>query len=165
VSRAYSDVWSENYAKSFSADTWTRDLVGLGQLEHIEPQWTAATPLRGAVERRQALLEVDVLVAMTLGITADELCTIYRTQFPVLYGYDTSRDLYDASGRVVPNLVVVAWRRAGGNDGHVESDILRLAHPGSGIEYEYRLPFAHLDREVDFRLAFAEFGRRFGVTP
>ena len=46
-----------------------------------------------------------------LGLTADELCTIYRTQFPVLYGYDRNRDHYDANGRLVPNSVLTIWRQ------------------------------------------------------
>ena len=37
-----------------------------------------------------------------LGVTADQLCTIYRTQFAVLYGYDHKDYVYDANGRLVP---------------------------------------------------------------
>ena len=37
-----------------------------------------------------------------LKVTADQLCTIYRTQFAVLYGYDHKESFYDANGRLVP---------------------------------------------------------------
>ena len=61
-----------------TAPTWARS----------REEWTANTPLRIAEDRRQALVEIDALVALMLGVTADQLCTIYRTQFAVLYGYD-----------------------------------------------------------------------------
>ena len=46
-----------------------------------------------------------------LGLTAEELCTIYRTQFAVLYGYDHNVYYYDANGRLVPNSVLTVWRK------------------------------------------------------
>ncbi len=48
-----------------------------------------------------------------MGLTADELCTIYRTQFPVLYGYDRNKYVYDTNGREVPTPVLQLWRRKG----------------------------------------------------
>ena len=61
--------------------------------------WTWDTPLRTDYERRQALVEIDVLSAMALGMTLDQLRTIYRLQFPVLQQYE-SDTWYDDKGRI-----------------------------------------------------------------
>ena len=104
--------------------------------------------------RRQAQVEIDAIVALSLGITADELCTIYRTQFAVLYGYDRNVHFYDANGRLVPERgaegVAAEGRRhlAGGAYG----DERRPATPTST-----QLPFVTLDREADMRQAYAHF--------
>ena len=123
--------------------------------ELMGTEWTPDSPLRNAQERRQALVEIDALVALDLGITADELCTLYRTQFPVLYGYDTKRDHYDANGRLVPKDVMDVWKKKKG-EGLTEAE-LTWTHPQSGAEYLYVLPFRLLDREDDMREAYARF--------
>ena len=86
-------------------------------------------------------------------LTADELCTIYRTQFPVLYGYDRNVYFYDANGRLVPNSVLTVWRKKG--DAISEEE--RTATNPSGNTYVYELPFVTLDREADMRQAYAHF--------
>ena len=63
------------------------------------------TPLRNAKERWHAQNEIDAIVALSLGVSAEELCMIYRTQFPVMRRYD-EEDLYDANGRKVAKDVV-----------------------------------------------------------
>jgi hypothetical protein len=119
-------------------------------------EWTAATPLRVAEDRRQALVEIDALVALMLGVTADQLCTIYRTQFAVLYGYDHNSYVYDAKGRLVPNEVLSVWRKKGDKISGAE----RTATNQAKHTYIYELPFRLLDREADMRTAYAEFERR-----
>jgi hypothetical protein len=124
-------------------------------LGQVGSEWTSNTPLRVAADRRQALVEIDAIIALTLGLTAHELCTIYRTQFSVLFGYDRKRDYYDANGRLVPNSVITAWRKRGDRI-NVEE---RTATNQAGNTYTYELPFVTLDREVDMRQAYAHFER------
>ncbi|WP_251149772.1 DNA methyltransferase [Cellulosimicrobium sp. Marseille-Q4280] len=162
VTDAYADLWADCFDHAFADDSWTGlpERSGFVDLGDVGPAWTPETPLRRAEDRRQALLEIDALVALSLGLTADELCTIYRTQFPVLYGYDRSRDHFDANGRIVPNTVLTLWRKRGGNDGRYTDEELTSTHPASGVDYLYEFPFETLDREAHMRQAYAEFERR-----
>lgn len=123
----------------------------------MEGPWNAEKPLRRGTDRRQAQVEIDAIVALMLGLTADELCTIYRTQFAVLYGYDRNNYFYDANGRLVPGAVLKVWRKRG--DAITEEE-RTATHPGSGIDYTYELPFVTLDREADMREAYAYFERK-----
>ena len=132
------------------------DYSGRARLGDVDPTGRPTRPCVVPSDRRQALVEIDALVALMLGLTADELCTIYRTQFPVLYGYDRNTYFYDANGRLVPNAVLTVWRKKG--DRITEEE--RTATNPSGNTYIYELPFVTLDREADMRQAYAHFERR-----
>ncbi len=158
VTDAYTDLWNSVFHEEFTTDRWTGGLdrgnrPGLGA---VAGSWTAKTPLRIAEDRRQALVEIDALVALMLSVTADQLCTIYRTQFAVLYGYDHKDYVYDANGRLVPNSVLSVWRKKREKISGSE----RTATNQAGHTYMYELPFRILDREADMRSAYAEFERR-----
>ena len=102
-----------------------------------------ATPLRRDAERRQALVEIDALAAVMLGITAEELCAIYRTQFGVLRKYERVMEM-DANGRQVSADVLKEYAKKG-----ARADLGR-----------YELPFTGVDREAEMAIAHAEFTRR-----
>src|SRR5699024_6480296 len=122
--------------------------------------WTVDTPIRKAWHRQQAQNEIDAMVALSLGVTADELCMIYRTQFPVMRKYD-QQNLFDANGRLVPKEIVKAEEKAAsGSKGTPESlsEAERTwTHPQSGVEYVFEYPFEPMDREAELRKAYAKY--------
>ncbi|OFK70253.1 DNA methyltransferase [Corynebacterium sp. HMSC074A09] len=121
----------------------------------LDRTWTADSPLRNARDRFHAQNEIDAMVALSLGVTLDELLMIYRTQFPVMRRYD-QEDLYDANGRKVPKDVLKLEKKL--KDGQQLSESERTwTHPQSGVEYVFEFPFAPLDREADLAAAYEKY--------
>ncbi|MGQ9351431.1 Eco57I restriction-modification methylase domain-containing protein [Mycolicibacterium gilvum] len=148
--RPYSPLWEELYHEVWKEDSWVPhvgvDYAGRSPLGAVGPKWKWLTPLRRAADRRQALVEIDAIVAIMLGITAEELLTIYRTQFPVLQKYERDA-LYDANGRQLPGKLASEYRKKG----TVKPDDLTVG----GVTYVE--PFVGVDRERDMELAHKHF--------
>lgn len=135
LTRAFSSVWEESTNVS----------------------WSIETPIRVAEQRRAAEIEIDALVAISFGVTVDELCTVYRTQYSVMQQYD-SQDLFDANGRKVADDVAKLERKLKPGQELNEED-RTWTHPQSGATYLFEYPFRILDRETDMRAAYERFER------
>lgn len=169
LTEAYAPLWEECWDPSMAQDSWTggRERPNRPALGEATGRWCAETPLRVDEDRRQALVEIDAIMAHVTGVPIDELCTIYRTQFGVLYTYDRGEDkrakIYDAHGRLIPSAVRTAWNKAGRPEsGLREAD--RTYTTSSGREVIAAEPFRILDREADLREAYAVFAERLAST-
>ena len=174
LTKYYSPFWQECWQDAFSSDSWSKQDPRLRptRFTTLTSTWTWDTPLRTDYERRQALVEIDVLTAMALGMTLDQLKTIYRIQFPVLQQYETDT-WYDANGRIVftnnRGLTGVGFDRKEWENGikgapagkKFYRTITDDTQPGGPVQrtIEYVAPFDRCDREKDYETAWAYFSQ------
>ena len=180
ITTHYADLWDECWDESFWRERWAKDDPRLPNrfFQELTPTWQRHCALRTDYARRQALVEIDVLVAQALGLTLDELITIYRVQFPVMQ-QNERETWYDRNGRIVftvsKGLAGVGFPRkgkgrgvnkesgwedvAGMPSGAVSRTITDDTLPGGPIQrtITYEAPFDRCDRVQDYRLAWAFF--------
>lgn len=173
----YRELWQGAWTMDYAQDHWAKPDPRLDnrKFSSLGPTWTRESALRTDYERRQALVELDVLAAMALGLTLDELQTIYRIQFPVLQQNEADT-WYDRAGRIVftcsRGLTGVGYGRKewdeikDAKEGTFTRTVLDDTLPGGPRErvIEYIAPFDRCDREEDYRVVWEEFERRFGGT-
>jgi hypothetical protein len=164
----YSDLWLSCWVPEFTRQRWSKQDRRLlnERFSALRSEWEWRTPLRSDYERRQTLVEIDVLAAQAVGLTLDELLAIYRIQFPVLR-QNENNSFYDQNGRIVYlngdslyGLSTAEWRKIQGMaSGTVRRTIADDTKPGGPIErvIEYFAPFDCCDREQDYAIAWKFF--------
>lgn len=176
LNKYYGELWSELFDITFIRQRWSKSDPRLANTKFstLTQEWTWDTPLRTDYERRQALVEIDVLTAMALGMTLEQLKTIYRIQFPVLQSYEADT-WYDANGRITftnnRSLVGVGFDRKefelNMKDAPAGKKFYRTitddTMPGGPVErtIEYVAPFDRCNREQDYETAWKFFEEKY----
>lgn len=188
----YAPLWKKCWNVVWPFTTWSKSDPRLSpaRFTSLTSEWTWDTPLRTDYERRQALVEIDVLTAMALGMTLQQLKTIYSIQFPVLQSYEADT-WYDANGRITftnnRSLTGVGftrpeWENAGAVQPNKRGDapwdgimkhapagyvfartIMDDTMPGGPVQrtIEYAAPFDRCDREQDYETAWKFFEEKY----
>jgi len=119
-----------------------------------------------------ALVEIDVIVAMSLGLSLDELISIYSIQFPVLQQNEEDT-WYDAKGRIVftcsvglkgvgvdrPIWESIRNQKEGETYTHTIDPAKSELYGGQQVTYY--APYTKCDRIEDYRRAWAHFEKVF----
>jgi hypothetical protein len=173
VSSMYKELWYRNWNESYTSDDFV--INGKSNLElesdwsKLTHEWVVENALRSAMARRWAQVEIDVLVALALNLTLDELIQIYTVQFPVMKAYEEA-DQYDAKGRRLPNTIrkdpgareLREALKSHDGDSPVTAS-WKIDNGNRTVTKTFYPPFTHVDRIEDYRVAYRVFKERLGL--
>ena len=188
LTTAYADLWQEMWDGAYKLETWSIDDTRLKPFDQLHEAWAWDIPLRNYFERRMALVEIDVIAAMALGLTLEDLEMIYTIQFPVLQQNEADT-WYDQRGNIVftcsKGLIGVGLGRkrntktgmlgwedirgeqidentyAGTSPTHTNTIDPAKSELYGGQQVTYYAPYTKCDRIADYRRAWAHFEKIF----
>ena len=185
LTKHYAELWEDMWKEEYKQGSWSIEDKRLKPFASLTEQWQWSTPLRNYFERRQALVEIDVIAAMALGLSLQDLEMIYTIQFPVLQQNENDT-WYDAEGKIVftcsrgltgVGLDRLAWNAMRGNP-ITDADGTVIAYEGAEPQYTHTIdprkselyggqqqtfiaPYNRCDRIADYRTAWAHFEKIF----
>lgn len=188
LTKHYADLWSEVWRGDFRCQTWSINDNRLHPFSTLTEKWSWDTPLRNYFERRQALVEIDVIAAMALGLSLQDLEMIYTIQFPVLQQNENDT-WYDAEGKIVftcskgltgvgldrkrnAKTGMLGWEDirgeqidentyAGTSPTHTHTIDPAKSELYGGQQQTFVAPYIRCDRIADYRIAWAHFEKVF----
>jgi len=170
----YANTWKEQWPVDVTLSWGSEDPRLNNDVEQawsdLGCEWTWHSALRRDFSRRQAQIELDVLAALSLELTLEELIQLYEVQFPVMKNYEEA-DEYDSRGQRLPN---TKRKDAGGteiraarSDHDGISPLIvnwKIDHGKQAITKTFYPPFSSVDRIEDYRTTYRVFSERLGLT-
>lgn len=180
-------MWENNYEESFKKEKWSKTDKRLSDFSSVSNSFNEKVLLRNEYERRQALVELDVISAMALGFTLDDLIFVYINTFSTTQKYEADT-WYDANGRVVFSVSgeydlklprkgnsrqgTLGWEDIRGEQidentyagiSPTHTDIIDPAKSElyGGQQQTFVAPYTRCDRIADYRTAWAHFEKVF----
>ena len=168
LNKYYSELWGELW--QCNDDNWSSNDHRLSSMCELNNNWTWNCPLRYPFQRRWASIEIDVITALALRLTIEELILIYELQFPVLQQNEDDT-WYDQKGNIVftcsKGLVGVGldrpdWERVKDKqEGDLVTHTMTKSELYRGKQVTYYPPFTKCDRVEDYKRAWAFFEEKF----
>jgi hypothetical protein len=179
LTEPYAKIWNDNH-QSYRDLPWSSDHNSVKLIPCIEAptNWCSEVGIRSEYVRRLALVEIDVLVAMSLGMDLEQLIEIYKIYFPVLQRKERNT-YFDSNGKIV-------WVSAKGSQNvgllgtngkkYSRSDFEKVLSSGNDqveclvdddtlpgglrkVTRRFVGPFTTCDRVEDYKRAWAHFER------
>jgi hypothetical protein len=174
----YSKLWELNWVDEYKNDNWSKLDNRLSNFHKYTNNWNRNTPLRNSFERRWALIEIDVIVAISMGISLLELTLMYEIQFPVLQQNEDDT-WYDQKGNIIftcsKGLTGVGldrpeWEKITEDvnsmqrklkDGDTYIHTIKKSELYLDQQITYYAPFDKCDRVEDYKMAWVHFEKLF----
>jgi len=191
VNHWYEDLWQSAYEEEMKNDSWSSDDSRLSSFALLEDHINEFTLLKNDYERRMALVELDVIAAMAMGFTLDDLLFIYINTFSTTQKYEADT-WYDANGRVVFSVSseydlkldrkgnarkgIIGWEEIRGEEILEDGKVIGYKGTTTTLDFEidssrseaysgkvitFVAPYTKCDRIEDYRRAWAHFERIF----
>ncbi|QQM43687.1 hypothetical protein [Streptomyces liliifuscus] len=160
LTTAYADFWAELYDPKWPGyEPWAINWPNLKtELHNVTPTWQRDTPLRTEHARRAALVEIDALVAVWLGIDANTLIAMYRARFPIMQDFDRVT-WFDADERKIAGKHhTYGFDQT--KDHWTQFEAYEKDPEAAPVPDGYTAPFYKADREREMREAHAYFKKR-----
>lgn len=190
ISEEYASLWESTWSEDYKNESWSISDKRLKSFSKLHNQWDKECPLLNFYERRYALVEIDVIVAMALGLSLKELELLYSIEFPIMQQYEEDT-YYDALGNIVftnsSGLKGVGLDRkynnksqelgwedirgeqidentyAGTAPTHTQNIDPAKSELYGGQQQTFVAPYTRCDRIADYRTAWAHFEKLFNL--